>query len=63
MPQREVVSKVEEIWNEYLAPDASCPINVDSHSHDITKRNMAKPDRWTFETAAVSIAYTIILYS
>jgi regulator of G-protein signaling len=55
LPQKDVAQRVAEIWAEYLAPDASCPINVDSHSHEITKRNMAQPDRWTFDTAAVSM--------
>uniref|UniRef100_A0A1B6MK51 RGS domain-containing protein n=1 Tax=Graphocephala atropunctata TaxID=36148 RepID=A0A1B6MK51_9HEMI len=55
LPQKDVLQRVSEIWAEYLAPDASCPINVDSHSHEITKRNMAQPDRWTFDTAAAHV--------
>ncbi|RZF34282.1 hypothetical protein LSTR_LSTR010256 [Laodelphax striatellus] len=50
--QRDVQERVTEIWAEYLAPDASCPVNVDSHSHELTKRNMQHPDRWSFDTAA-----------
>ncbi|KAG8240116.1 hypothetical protein J437_LFUL019738, partial [Ladona fulva] len=53
LPQSEVQAKVDEIWSEFLAPDASCPINVDSRSNEVTKRNMKNPDRWTFDTAAV----------
>ncbi|XP_054271547.1 regulator of G-protein signaling 7 isoform X2 [Macrosteles quadrilineatus] len=55
LPQKDVAQRVTEIWTEYLASDASCPINVDSHSHEITKRNMAQPDRWTFDTAAAHV--------
>jgi len=55
LPQKDVLQRVNEIWAEYLAPDASCPVNVDSHSHEITKKNMAQPDRWTFDTAAAHV--------
>ncbi|XP_014251590.1 regulator of G-protein signaling 7 [Cimex lectularius] len=55
LPQSEVAEKVKEIWNEYLAPDASCPVNIDSHSNEITKKNMVKPDRWTFDPAAAHV--------
>lgn len=54
LPQSEVQQKVEEIWSEFLAPDASCPINVDSHSYEITKKNMKSPDCWSFDASAVS---------
>nr|CAD7393615.1 unnamed protein product [Timema cristinae] len=54
LPQKDVQDKVDEIWTEFLAPDASCPINVDSRSHEATKRNMENPDRWSFDVAAVS---------
>ncbi|GIX71616.1 regulator of G-protein signaling 7 [Caerostris extrusa] len=37
--------------NLYLAPDAKEAINIDSKSFEKTKRNMAKPDGWTFEEA------------
>ncbi|XP_071454864.1 regulator of G-protein signaling 7 [Hetaerina americana] len=55
LPQSEVQARVEEIWSEFLAPDASCPINVDSRSNELTKRNMKSPDRWTFDTAAAHV--------
>ncbi|GIY03851.1 regulator of G-protein signaling 7 [Caerostris darwini] len=51
---KDIPFKVQEIWNLYLAPDAKEAINIDSKSFEKTKRNMAKPDRWTFEEAAVS---------
>lgn len=55
LPQSEVQDKVDEIWLEFLAPDASCPINVDSHSYEITKKNMDSPDRWSFDAAAAHV--------
>lgn len=61
LPQSEVQDKVTEIWTEFLAPDASCPINVDSRSYEITKKNMEAPDRWSFDAAAVSIKICIHL--
>jgi hypothetical protein len=57
LPQRDVQDKVDEIWTEFLAPDASCPINVDSQSYEITKKNVETPDRWSFDVAAVSNNY------
>lgn len=60
LPQSEVQEKVSEIWAEYLAPDASCPINVDCQSYDVTKKNMENPDRWSFDCAAVS--YILFYY-
>lgn len=54
LPQSEVQNKVQDIWNEFLAPDASCPINVDCKSYEITKKNMENQDRWSFDCAAVS---------
>jgi regulator of G-protein signaling len=54
LPQSDVQNKVQEIWMEFLAPDASCPINVDCKSYEITKKNMESQDRWSFDCAAVS---------
>ena len=48
------MDRVHQIWAEFLAPDASMPVNIDSKSYEVTKRNMEKPDRWTFEAAGVS---------
>lgn len=60
LPQSKVQEKVSEIWTEYLAPDASCPINVDCQSYDVTKKNMENPDRWSFDCAAVSIYFVTL---
>ena len=53
LPRKQVPDKVTEIWNEYLADDASCPINVDSRSYEVTKRNLEQPDQWCYDVAAV----------
>lgn len=55
LPQSQVQDKVKEIWSYFLASDAKCPINVDSHSYEITKKNMETPDRWTFYNAAAHV--------
>ena len=56
LPLREVQSRVAAIWAEFLAPDASCPVNVDGRSLEVTKRNMAdNPDRWSFDNAAAHV--------
>lgn len=55
LPQSEVQNKVTEIWAEFLAPDASCPINVDCRSYEVTKKNMESLDRWSFDCSAVRI--------
>lgn len=60
LPQRDVQAKVKEIWDEYLAPEASCPINVDSRSYEFTKKNLEQPDRWSFDIAAVIIHIILI---
>lgn len=62
LPQSEVQDKVTEIWLEFLAPDASCPINVDSRSYELTKKNKENPDRWSFDAAAVSYIYMALQY-
>lgn len=54
LPQKDVNAKVQEIWDEYLSPNAPVPVNIDSKSMNITKKNMQNRDRWTFDAAAVS---------
>lgn len=53
LPQKQVREQVTEIWNEFLSPDASCPINVDSRSYEATKKNLEKADQWSYDVAAV----------
>lgn len=54
LPQKDVHDKVQAIWDEYLAPNAPVPVNIDCKSMNITKKNMQNSDRWTFDAAAVS---------
>ncbi|XP_076062555.1 regulator of G-protein signaling 7-like isoform X2 [Oratosquilla oratoria] len=55
LPQKDVSSKVEAIWEEFLAPNAPVPVNIDSKSMNVTKKNMNNPDRWTFDAAAAHL--------
>jgi len=54
LPLKDVSGRCSEIWEEYLAEEASCPVNIDAHSMDITKKNLLTPDRWSFDAAKVS---------
>ncbi|XP_018566519.1 regulator of G-protein signaling 7 [Anoplophora glabripennis] len=55
LPQSQVQDRAKEIWAEFLAPDASCPINVDARSYELTKKNMEVLDRWSFDCAAAHV--------
>ncbi|XP_069464000.1 regulator of G-protein signaling 7 isoform X3 [Ambystoma mexicanum] len=50
-PNREVPVRVQEIWQEFLAPGAPNPINLDSKSYDKTTQNVKNAGRYTFEDA------------
>uniref|UniRef100_A0A8C5PTL2 Regulator of G protein signaling 6 n=1 Tax=Leptobrachium leishanense TaxID=445787 RepID=A0A8C5PTL2_9ANUR len=50
-PLHEVPKRVEEIWQEFLAPGAQSAINLDSHSFERTSQNVKDPGRYTFEDA------------
>lgn len=52
-PIREVPTRVQEIWQEFLAPGAPSAINVDSKSYDKTTQNVKDPGRYAFEDAQV----------
>lgn len=54
-PIREVPTRVQEIWEEFLAPGAPSAINVDSKSYDKTTQNIKDPGRYAFEDAQVRI--------
>lgn len=54
-PIREVPSRVQEIWQEFLAPGAPSAINLDSKSYDKTTQNVKEPGRYTFEDAQVGV--------
>ncbi|KAK4006866.1 hypothetical protein OUZ56_012021 [Daphnia magna] len=55
LPSSQVGARAMEIWNEFLGPEAKCPVNVDSKSHEATRLAMDKPDRWTFDRAAAHV--------
>ncbi|XP_007891442.1 regulator of G-protein signaling 6 isoform X1 [Callorhinchus milii] len=50
-PLQEVADRVQETWNEFLAPGAPSAINLDSHSYEKTSQNVKDPGRYTFEDA------------
>ncbi|KAK0136161.1 Regulator of G-protein signaling 7 [Merluccius polli] len=50
-PIREVPSRVQEIWQEFLASGAPSAINVDSKSYAKTTQNVKDPGRYAFEDA------------
>ncbi|KAM7385417.1 hypothetical protein PAMP_001503 [Pampus punctatissimus] len=50
-PIREVPTRVQEIWQEFLAPGAPSAINVDSKSYAKTTQNVKDPGRYAFEDA------------
>ncbi|XP_072133226.1 regulator of G-protein signaling 6-like [Mobula birostris] len=50
-PLVEVPDKVQETWQEFLAPGAPSAINLDSHSYEITSQNVKDPGRYSFEDA------------
>lgn len=39
--------------SQFLAPNANCPINIDSRIMAITKSKMENPDRHTYDEARV----------
>lgn len=55
LPSSQVGARALEIWNEFLGPEAKCPVNVDSKSHEATRLAMEKADRWTFDRAAAHV--------
>ncbi|KAM3855489.1 regulator of G-protein signaling 7 isoform 6-T6 [Vipera latastei] len=50
-PIRDVPVRVQEIWQEFLAPGAPSAINLDSKSYDKTTQNVKEPGRYTFGDA------------
>ncbi|XP_039190059.1 regulator of G-protein signaling 6 isoform X1 [Crotalus tigris] len=48
---QDVATRVEDIWQEFLAPGAQSAINLDSHSYEITSQNVKDPGRYTYEDA------------
>lgn len=54
-PLQDVAKRVEEIWQEFLAPGAPSAINLDSHSYETTSQNVKDGGRYTFEDAQVCL--------
>uniref|UniRef100_A0AAG5CSP5 Regulator of G-protein signaling 7 n=1 Tax=Anopheles atroparvus TaxID=41427 RepID=A0AAG5CSP5_ANOAO len=61
LPQSQIRDGAKAIWNEYLAPDAACPVNIDSKSlelaREVVKEGAAQPSRWCFDVAADHVFY------
>jgi len=58
--QSQVVSKVNSIYQEFLATGAPCEINIDSKTQEMTFLEMKTPSRFTFDSAAHHV-YTVLL--
>ncbi|XP_070075261.1 regulator of G-protein signaling 7 isoform X1 [Drosophila takahashii] len=55
LPQSEIKEAIQKIWQEFLAPDAPCPVNVDSKSVELAREAVnspSGPNRWCFDVAA-----------
>lgn len=55
LPQSQVKDAANAIWEEYLAPDCACPVNVDSKSLELAREAVNAPNgpnRWCFDVAA-----------
>lgn len=48
---KDIATRVNDIYNQFLAPNANCPINIDSRIMAITKSKMENPDRHTYDEA------------
>lgn len=58
LPQREITDAAKNIWKEFLAPDAVCPVNVDSKSIELARLAVEAtggPNRWCFDVAAAHV--------
>lgn len=58
LPQSEVRDAVNNIWKEFLSPDALCPVNVDSKSVELAREAVhatTGPNRWCFDVAAAHV--------
>ncbi|XP_052872399.1 regulator of G-protein signaling 7-like isoform X1 [Anopheles cruzii] len=57
-PQSKVKEAAHAIYLEFLAPDAACPVNVDSKSMELAREavsSAAPPNRWCFDVAAAHV--------
>ncbi|XP_038122584.1 regulator of G-protein signaling 7 [Culex quinquefasciatus] len=62
LPQSKIKEAATDIWNEYLTPDAPCPVNIDAKSMDLAREffkegSTTGPSRWCFDVAADHVFY------
>ncbi|XP_033115835.1 regulator of G-protein signaling 7-like [Anneissia japonica] len=50
-PMKMLKQKTQEIWKDFLSPDAPCPINIDSRVMDETRKHMETAGRYAFDAA------------
>ncbi|XP_053947819.1 regulator of G-protein signaling 7 [Anastrepha ludens] len=58
LPQSEIKEAIQKIWQEFLAPEAPCPVNVDSKSVELAREAVNAvngPNRWCFDVAAAHV--------
>lgn len=56
----QILQRVKEIYDEFLAPGAPCEINIDGKTMERTHKEMKSPSRFTFDGAAEHV-YTLLL--
>uniref|UniRef100_A0A336LQ91 CSON000735 protein n=1 Tax=Culicoides sonorensis TaxID=179676 RepID=A0A336LQ91_CULSO len=54
LPQSKVKDAAQAIYEEFLAPDCACPVNIDSKSLELAREAMKSTviNRWCFDIAA-----------
>ncbi|XP_017770954.1 PREDICTED: regulator of G-protein signaling 11 isoform X2 [Nicrophorus vespilloides] len=58
--QSQIQRKVNEIFEEFLAPGAPCEINIDGKTMERVHQEMRSPSRFTFDSAQDHV-YTLLL--
>ncbi|XP_057656711.1 uncharacterized protein LOC130894131 isoform X1 [Diorhabda carinulata] len=58
--QSQISWKVQEIFEEFLAPGAPCEINIDGKTMEKINQEMKSPSRFTFDAAQEHV-YTLLL--
>ncbi|XP_055936049.1 regulator of G-protein signaling 7-like isoform X2 [Argiope bruennichi] len=51
----DIERKVHDIYNEFLAPNAPCEVNLDSSTIETVQEAMRKPSRYTFDAALLHV--------
>ncbi|XP_063705888.1 regulator of G-protein signaling 7 [Culicoides brevitarsis] len=54
LPQSKIKEAATAIFEEFLAPECACPVNIDSKSQEMAREAMKAPtiNRWCFDIAA-----------